>query len=145
MSTLKFNTKEMEAASGAGFSTATELADSLVRSTGMPFRTAHRIVGRIAASGKRPNMTDLDKIALEIAGFRPSERGFCEEMLDLALDPRSNVALRSNTGGPAPSVCKLMIKRRSEQISRISERLAKRRKQVDTALSKIKESSVSMC
>jgi len=144
MSTLKFNTKEMEAASKAGFTTATELADSLVRSTGMPFRTAHRIVGRIAALGQRPNMTDLDRIALEIAGFRPSERGFCAEMLDLALDPRSNVALRANTGGPAPSVCKHMIERRYAQISGVAERLEKRRKQVETALLKLKEFSASL-
>lgn len=143
MSTLKFNTKEMETNSKAGFSTATELADSLVRSTGMPFRTAHRIVGRIAASGQMPNMTDLDEIALEIAGFRPSERGFCAKMLDLALDPRSNVALRSNIGGPAPSVCRLMIKQRSAQISTIAERLEKKRKKVEAALSKLEEISVS--
>lgn len=84
-------------------------------------------------------MTDLDEIALEIAGFRPSERGFCAEMLDLALDPRSNVALRSNIGGPAPSACKLMIKERSAKISTIAERLEKKRKKVDTALSKLEK------
>jgi hypothetical protein len=60
----------------------------------MPFRTAHRIVGRIAASGRRPGLAELDEIALEMAGFRASERGFSEADLEGALDPRSNVALR---------------------------------------------------
>jgi len=55
VSTLKFNLERLEASSGQGFSTATELADSLVRRTGMPFRTAHSIVGRIAAAGKNPH------------------------------------------------------------------------------------------
>ncbi len=55
VASLKFNLERMEKSSGAGFSTATELADSLVRITGMPFRTAHRIVGRIAARRGQPN------------------------------------------------------------------------------------------
>ena len=102
VSSLKFNLERMEECAGAGFSTATEIADSLVRITGMPFRTAHRIVGRIAASGGRPGLAELDGIAREIAGFAASERGFSEADLERALDPKSNVALRANTGGPAP-------------------------------------------
>ena len=73
VASLKFNLERMEKSSGAGFSTATELADSLVRITGMPFRTAHRIVGRIAASGGSPSMAELDEIALEIGGL-PGQR-----------------------------------------------------------------------
>ena len=46
---LQVQPERLKESSGTGFSTATELADSLVRITGMPFRTAHRIVGRIAA------------------------------------------------------------------------------------------------
>ena len=103
VSSLKFNLERLEKSSGAGFSTATEIADSLVRITGMPFRTAHSIVGRIAASGRRPGMAELDEIALEMAGYRASERGFSEADLERALDPTSNVALRANTGGPAPA------------------------------------------
>jgi argininosuccinate lyase len=38
----------------------------------MNFRTAHSIVGRIAASGTRPGLAELDEIALETAGFRAS-------------------------------------------------------------------------
>ena len=87
VSSLKFNLERMEKSSGAGFSTATEIADSLVRITGMPFRTAHSIVGRIAASGGRPGMAELDEIALEIAGYRASERGFSAADLERALDP----------------------------------------------------------
>ena len=102
VSSLKFNLERMEHSSGAGFSTATELADSLVRITGMPFRTAHSIVGRVAALGRRPDMGGLDTIAQEIAGFRASERGFSAADLERALDPKSNVRLRANTGGPAP-------------------------------------------
>jgi argininosuccinate lyase len=133
VSSLKFNLERLEKSSGAGFSTATEIADSLVRITGMPFRTAHRIVGRIAASGSSPGMAELDEIALEMAGFRASERGFSEADLERALDPKSNVALRANTGGPAPAETERMIKNRLERIAAGEERLAERRGRVEKA------------
>jgi argininosuccinate lyase len=134
MASLKFNLERMQDSSGAGFSTATEVADSLVRITGMPFRTAHRIVGRIAASGERPSIAELDEIALEIAGFKASERGFSAEMLEKALDPKSNVALRDNIGGPAPAEGRRMVAERFKQISDGKERAAKRRKKAESAL-----------
>jgi argininosuccinate lyase len=138
ISSLKFNLERMEKSSGAGFSTATELADSLVRITGMPFRTAHRIVGRIAASGGRPTLAQLDEIARELAGFTASERGFSETDLQRALDPKSNVALRANTGGPAPAETGRMIKERLERIAEGEKRLAERRGRVERALGELK-------
>jgi argininosuccinate lyase len=137
VSSLKFNLGRLETSSGAGFSTATEIADSLVRITGMPFRTAHSIVGRIAASGKRPDLAELDGISLDLAGFRASERGFCEADLTRALDPRSNVALRANTGGPAPAETERMVRERLERIAAGKERLAERRSRVERALEEL--------
>jgi argininosuccinate lyase len=134
LSTLKFNLERLEESSGAGFSTATEIADSLVRITKMPFRTAHSIVGRIAASGKRPDLAKLDRIALEMAGFKASSRGFSEADLERALDPRSNVALRANIGGPAPAETERMIKDRLARIAAGEERLAERRSRVEKAI-----------
>ncbi|MCX6674291.1 MAG: argininosuccinate lyase [Methanothrix sp.] len=137
VSSLKFNLERLEKSSGAGFSTATEIADSLVRITGMPFRTAHSIVGRIAASGIRPGLAELDEIALEMAGFRASERGFSQTDLERAQDPRSNVALRANTGGPAPAETERMIRDRLERIAAGEERLAERRSRVERALGEL--------
>jgi argininosuccinate lyase len=137
VSSLKFNLERMEKSSGAGFSTATEIADSLVRITGMPFRTAHSIVGRIAASSRRPGMAELDEIALEMAGFRASERGFSAAYLERALDPKSNVALRANIGGPAPVETVRMIKERWARIAAGEERLGERRRRVERAMGEL--------
>lgn len=141
VSTLKFNTKRLEESSGAGFSTATELADSLVRKTGMPFRTAHQVVGRIAAvaSGSRTDLKELDAVALEIAGFRPSDRGFGTVDLGTALDPRSNVALRANTGGPAPSETLRMIEEGQRRLSQEAVLVAKRRDKINRALDSLRQ------
>src|SRR6187401_3611703 len=46
------DTERMEAAAGAGYATATDMADWLVRTLKLPFREAHHITGRIVA--KRP-------------------------------------------------------------------------------------------
>ncbi len=138
VSTLKFNLERMEESSGLGFSTATELADSLVRRTGMPFRTAHSIVGRIAAAGHRPGLAELDAVALELAGFRVSERCFSADDLERALDPKSNVALRDNIGGPAPSEGLRMIQERLSMIAERSEEVAKRRDKVSIALAELR-------
>jgi len=139
VSTLKFNLDRLEESSGAGFATATELADTLVRSTGMPFRTAHSIVGRIAASGQRPSLAQLDAVALEVAGFRPSERGFSPGDLDRALDPKSNVALRENIGGPGPFEVSRMVQERFSSIAEHAWQLSKRRDKVSLALSDLKK------
>lgn len=133
LSTLRFNPERLLECSGAGFSTATEIADSLVRITGMPFRTAHSIVGRIAANGRKPDLQELDATTQEMAGFRASERGFSAADLQRALDPGSNVALRANTGGPAPEETERMIGQRLKRIAAGEERLAQRRIRVEKA------------
>jgi len=138
LATLKFNKERLKKSSGAGFSTATEIADSLVRKTGMPFRTAHSIVGRIAATGGRPALADLDRIALEMAGYKVSERGFAPSDLKRALDTKSNVALRANTGGPAPKETERMIKERLKMIALAEERLEQRRESASRALADLK-------
>ena len=88
LSTLKFNEKLAEERSGEGFATATELADCLVRNMGIPFRTAHKIVGRLAAGSSLPTLEELDAVALEMAGLKPSECGMSVGDLERALDPR---------------------------------------------------------
>ena len=49
---LEPNGEAMRAAAGAGFSTATDLADWLVRALGLPFREAHHVTGRIVAAAE---------------------------------------------------------------------------------------------
>ncbi|GEM_PF-2948535 len=83
-------------------------------------------------------MAQLDEIARELAGFRASERGFSENDLQRALDPRSNVALRANTGGPAPAETGRMIEERLERIAAGEKRLKERRGRVERALGELR-------
>ena len=56
--------KRMKAAAGAGYATATDLADWLVRALEMPFREAHHVTGRIVALAAERGLA-LEKLWLE--------------------------------------------------------------------------------
>jgi argininosuccinate lyase len=125
MEKLKFKKEVMEEKAGKGFSCATELADTLVRKCGLPFRTAHAIVGRIAESEESIiNLEELDRIALEVAGVKISEK-ITQEELNQILDPRQVVDRRVNTGGTSSKEIKRMLEERKRRIERDAEMLEK--------------------
>ena len=67
----------MKKAAGSGFSTATDLADWLVRRLGIPFREAHHVTGRIVAIAAERDTT-LDKVTLD--EMRSAHPGITEEV-----------------------------------------------------------------
>ncbi|HDN65501.1 MAG TPA: argininosuccinate lyase, partial [Methanosarcinales archaeon] len=85
----------------AGFAMATELADTLVRSCGISFRTAHQIVGTLAREGSQPSLVAIDEVGLSLAGKRMSDLGLDEDAIADALDPVASIRTRGS-GGPAP-------------------------------------------
>ncbi|MHB8646641.1 MAG: argininosuccinate lyase [Thermomicrobiales bacterium] len=104
LDTLHVNTERMASLAGRGFTTATELADTLAREFHLPFRTAHAITARVVrtalAAGKEADaVTAADVWEAAIGHTVP----ITEEMVRRALDPVVVVAARSLPGGPAPS------------------------------------------
>jgi len=95
---MKVNRERMKAAAGAGFSTATDLADWLVRKLGMPFREAHHVTGRVVAlaEGKGVGLEDLSLADLQNVDPRISEDVFA------VLGVENSVASRVSYGGTAP-------------------------------------------
>ena len=97
LASLTFNTERMQEAAGADYSTATDLADYLVRK-GLPFRQAHEVVGRVvrhAMETKRP----LDGLPLEeFKGFSPL---FAADVFG-ALSVEAALRARSAVGGTSP-------------------------------------------
>jgi argininosuccinate lyase len=99
LSAAAFDRAAMAESAGAGFATATELADTLVREAGLPFRTAHHVVARIARDYD-PEDVDaamLDEVATDVTG---EPAGLESRTVARALDPRHNVAIRDSLGGP---------------------------------------------
>jgi argininosuccinate lyase (EC 4.3.2.1) len=116
IATMKVNTESMAEKSILGFTTATELADTMVRAGGIPFRTAHQIVGVLARGDGNPTLADVDAVAKDVIGETLSSRGLTEVMVKEALDPVLNIKRRSITGGPAPAEMEKAIKSRLDEL-----------------------------
>jgi argininosuccinate lyase len=99
MSDIAINTNAMKRAAGTGYSTATDLADWLVRELGMPFREAHHVTGRAVALAEQ-RRTSLDKLPLEaLQEINPSITEGVYSVLTVAASVRS----RTSFGGTAPA------------------------------------------
>jgi argininosuccinate lyase len=99
-----FNTEALAARARQGWITVTELADTLTRDHGLPFKTAHRIAARLveAASGNpdTPHATLLKEISKDVGG---REITYTDTELADVLSPARFVRVRTTRGGPASS------------------------------------------
>ncbi|MEQ9815405.1 MAG: argininosuccinate lyase [Azospirillaceae bacterium] len=88
----------MRRAATAGFPTATDLADWLVRALGMPFREAHHVTGRIVKLAEE-RQVDLDGLAL--TDMQAVEPRITQDVFTV-LSVEASVASRTSQGGTAP-------------------------------------------
>ncbi|MGN0093385.1 MAG: argininosuccinate lyase [Methanobrevibacter sp.] len=110
---VKFNEDRCLELAGKNFATATDLADIMVRERKIPFRTAHKIVGRVVneATAQGMEATDVtsdfvDNIAEEL-GF--DKLNLPENLVNNALNPLENVKMRQVPGGPSPEMVTLAM------------------------------------
>jgi argininosuccinate lyase len=103
LATAEFDPERLESCAGDGWTTLTELADTLVRDRGLPFRTAHAISARLAAARQqgpdRPLALLLADASRELLG---APIAYSETELATILSPRHFVNVRRTLGGPAP-------------------------------------------
>jgi argininosuccinate lyase len=96
--TTVFRTDRMRALAESGFSTATDLADWLVREANVPFREAHHITGRAVKEAEQAGvaLADLPLETLQVIDPRIDERVYAVLTVD------ASVASRTSFGGTAP-------------------------------------------
>ncbi len=92
------NTAAMKAAAGRGYSTATDLADWLVRELKMPFRDAHHVTGAIVKAAETRGL-DLEKLPLEM--MQGVEPRITKDVYSV-LSVENSVKSRKSYGGTAP-------------------------------------------
>ena len=100
-------------AAGAGFSTATDLADWLVRTLDMPFRDAHHVTG---AAVKRAEALGVDLPGLPLAEFQALCQGITPDVFEV-LTPAASAGSRQSYGGTAPDQVRLQAARWREKLS----------------------------
>jgi argininosuccinate lyase len=95
---LRADTARMRSVAGAGFATATDLADWLVREAGLPFRTAHHVTGRLVARAEADGVELAD---LPLATMQAEEAAITQGVFAV-LSVDASVASRVSLGGTAP-------------------------------------------
>jgi argininosuccinate lyase len=104
MRTAQFDAARLEARAADGWTTLTELADTLVRDEGMPFRTAHTIASRlIAARQAQPQRAMADLLADVSGDVLGAPLRYSDAQVTRMLSPRHFVEIRRTLGGPAPA------------------------------------------
>ncbi len=104
MKTAEFDRVRLEARAGEGWTTLTELADTLVRDHALPFKSAHAVASRLVALNAERAGRPLSELLLEAsAGVAPEPNRYSEDALAAVLSPRRCVDVRRTHGGPAPT------------------------------------------
>jgi argininosuccinate lyase len=103
--------EQMREAARRGFSTATDLADYLVR-LGLPFRDAHEVVGKAVAHGVASGRDLAEMELATLQGFYP---GIGADVFDV-LTLEGSVAARDHLGGTAPRQVAAAAERASERL-----------------------------
>ncbi len=110
---MQANCPSLETAAASGFSTATDLADWLVRVLNMPFREAHHVTGSLVAVAEARG-SDLPELSLE--DMRQVHSGITSDIFEV-LGVHNSVASRTSYGGTAPVQVRAQIARWKERLS----------------------------
>ena len=103
LGTASFDAERLEARAGEGWTTLTELADTLVREQGIPFTAAHSISAKFVAARQADPAKPLAAILSEASrAVLGAPLSYSEGALERILSPRHFVMIRRTWGGPAP-------------------------------------------
>ena len=121
LSQAEFHTDRMASAAEANFLTVTELADTLVRVTGISFHAAHQLVSNavreLTASGIGFVTEDMTAILQrDLPSIAGTTRPITREQIRTALSARNFVEVRSLVGGPALSALEPEIVKAKQRI-----------------------------
>jgi argininosuccinate lyase len=104
MGTAQFDAARLEARAADGWTTLTELADTLVRDEAMPFRTAHTIASRLMAARQAQPQRPVAELLADVSGdVLGAPLTYSDEEVTRMLSPRHFVEIRRTLGGPAPA------------------------------------------
>lgn len=103
---MTVNVAAMKKAAGNGFSTATDLADWLVRSLNLPFREAHHVTGRAVALAESRKKS-LEQLTL--ADLQSINPAITDDVFSV-LSTQASVKSRTSFGGTAPAEVKKQIR-----------------------------------
>ncbi|SFU51391.1 argininosuccinate lyase [Alicyclobacillus macrosporangiidus] len=148
LGTLEVNRDLLLRRARESFATVTELADTLVRAAGLPFRTAHAVtaavVQRALARGIPVSAIDgalVDEAAQAVIG-RPL--GLPADVIAEALDPVHFVSIRRLPGGPAPEEARRALAERRRQLAAARTAVDAEASRVQAALAELERLAAAL-
>ena len=104
MTEATFDVEKLAGRAGENWITITELADTLVRDHGLPFKAGHTIAARLVAGTRATPERSISALVREIAkDVTGKEIVYTDAQLAEILSPRHFVEVRKTHGGPSPS------------------------------------------
>lgn len=129
-----FDVDKLAARAGDGGTTLTELADTLVRDHGLPFRSAHRIAASLLkARTDDPDAALSEALARASTAILGRALEYREDHLQEILSPEHFVAVRTTHGGPAPAETSRAITASARLLQRDREAWKSRRLRLEQA------------
>ena len=105
MTSAEFNSVKMRARATENWVTVTELADTLAREHGVPFKAGHAIASKLARGGAAASADDMAaRLATASREVTGKEIRMTPDALTRVLSPEHFIAVRRTFGGPAPDI-----------------------------------------
>lgn len=142
---LNIHKERMEEAASNSYAISLDIAEQLVVKKGMPFRSAHKVVGALveeAVSKNRSAFTSLQKEDIRTVLRRIESDLHPEELIQIMrqLTPNRSLQLRVSAGSPNPKEQREMISFSFRRLVRYREEMSKRKKSVTVAFDKLAKS-----
>jgi argininosuccinate lyase len=144
MSDATFNVEKLAARASQNWITITELADTLARDHGLPFRVGHEIAAALiqAADG---GSAGLAAVLREVSGrVGGKEIVYTDDQLAEILSPRHFVAVRKTHGGPAPSETRRALAASEQVLAGDDDWLVETRQRLAAAAAQLRQASIGI-
>ncbi|GAB4575394.1 MAG: argininosuccinate lyase [Anaerolineae bacterium] len=146
--TLQVNVAHLAQRAAEGFTTVTELADTLVREAGLPFRQAHHMVSNMISHALTHQLGPddlgvdlLNRIARETLGM---EIRLPEDSFRRALDPVAFVRARKTLGGAAPEATRQILAQQSAALQADRDWMNVEEDRLGAAASRLTEATLAI-
>ena len=146
--TLELNREHLGQRAAGGFTTATELADSLVHEAGLSFRQAHQVVATLVREAVSAGLesTELTLDMLQAAATRTvgQKLPFSAQQMAEALDAEHFIRIRTLPGGVAPQATERLLDSLAEEIGADEEWLGTAETRIERAQDALRTVAASM-
>ena len=140
---VKFDSEKLLSEAKEDLSTATDLADTLVRDFDLPFRIAHRIV-RTVVKGLSAKDWDARKVSILISNETDGKILLTPEKISAILDPINSIKNKKVVGGPSPTEVGKSLKKRRKVLEKDINWLERRTRDLGEASSRLVEACINI-